>query len=75
MTSEPVVYVRPGMTEIGASHVTSSCEGSDCTNVDWWLYDIDYMYEQLDNNTTRPVPIFLNMYSEYLGDGKCKGKL
>ena len=75
MTREPVVYVRPGMTEIRASHVTSSCEGGDCANIDWWLYDIDYMYEQLDNNPTRTVPIFLNMYSKYLGDGKCKGKL
>ena len=75
MTREPVVYVRPGMTEMGASHVTSSCDGSSCTHVDWWLYDVDYVYEQLDNNTTRTVPIFLNMYSEYLGDGKCKGKL
>ena len=77
MDEMPAAYVQPELSVVPASEVKSTCEGDNCPYIEWWLYDIDYLYDQPERSASgdrRTTSLFVNMYINYLGDGKCTGE-
>ena len=74
MSREPVAYIHPSLTEQPISQLESTCRGDNCPHVEWWLYDIPYLFDQTNQKTGRTSSLFVNMYDTYEGDGICSGE-
>jgi hypothetical protein len=75
MIETATAYIQPDLVATPVSEVESSCKGDDCPYVEWWLYDLPYLFDQTATKTGRTAHVFINMHDTYEGDGKCTGKI